>query len=96
VAQKNNIDARAGREPRHPILPSAICAILAVGAAVGAFSASGIPQVILIVLAVLLTAYTPILFFAGLVHSVMTGFNSRSSRGSRARVQRDVHGIDAG
>jgi uncharacterized protein (DUF2062 family) len=71
VAQKDNVEAR-GRDLRHPLLPSAVCAILAVGAAVGAFSASGILQVILIALAVILAAYAVMLYLAGLLHSIMT------------------------
>jgi hypothetical protein len=71
VAPKDNIEARAGREVQHPFLAPAVCAILAAGAAAGAFFASGILQIILIVLAVLLSAYTAMLYVAGLLHSIM-------------------------
>jgi hypothetical protein len=72
VAQKDTVEARAGRDLQHPLIPSLVCVILAVGAAVGAFFASGILQVILIVLAVLLTAYSVMLYVAGLLHTIMT------------------------
>jgi hypothetical protein len=86
VAQKDNVEARAGRDLQHPVLPSAFCAILAVGAAVGAFFASGILQVILIVLAVILAAYTVMLYLAGLLHSIVT------MPGRRAHARRDSPG----
>jgi hypothetical protein len=89
VAQKDNVEARAGRELQHPFLPPVVCAILAVGAAVGAFSASGILQVILIVLAVLLSAYTAMLYVAGLLHSIMSRVRDRPRHGqAEARTDR--------
>ena len=83
VAQKDNVEARAGRELQHPFLPPVVCAILAVGAAAGAFSASGILRVILIVLAVLLFAYTAMLYVAGLLHSIMSRVHDRPARPGR-------------
>jgi hypothetical protein len=72
VAQKDNIEIRAGRDLQHPLLPSVVCLILAVGAAMGAFFASGILQVALIILAIILAAYTAMLYLAGLLHSIVT------------------------
>jgi hypothetical protein len=83
VAQKDNVEAPAGRELQHPFLPPMVCAMLAVGAAIGAFSASGIPRVILIVLAVLLSAYTAMLYVAGLLHSIMSRVGDKPARAGR-------------
>lgn len=83
MAQKDNVEAPAGRELQHRFLPPVVCAILAVGASVGAFSASGILQVILIVLAVFLSAYTAMLYVAGLLHSIMSRVRDRPARAGR-------------
>jgi hypothetical protein len=66
------MEVRAGRDLQHPFLPAAVCTILTVGAAVGALYASSVLQVILIVLAVILSAYTAMLYVAGVLHSIMT------------------------
>ena len=87
MAQKDNVEARAARELQHPFLPPVVCAILAVGAAVGAFSASGILQVILIVLAVLLSAYTAMLYVAGLLHSIMSRVRDRPAGHGQAEAR---------
>src|ERR1700733_1044663 len=83
VAQKDNVAARAGRELQHPLLPPLVCAILAVGAAIGAVSVRGIPRIILIVLAVLLSAYTAMLYVAGLLHGLMSRVRDKPARPGR-------------
>jgi len=85
VAQKDNVEARAGRDLQHPFLPSVVCAILVVGAAIGAIFADGVLQVILIVLAVILSAYTAMLIFTGVLLSVMNNMPKRRERAKRDR-----------
>jgi hypothetical protein len=87
VGQKENVEARAGRGLQPLFLPPVVCAILAVGAAVGVFFAGGILQVILIVLTVLLSAYTAMLDVAGLLHSIMSRVRDGPAGHGQAEVR---------
>lgn len=76
---EESIEARNKRELRGAFRALAVCAILAVGAALGAYFASGIFQVILIVLAILLSAIAAWGGLWTLVASILVGIDRRSS-----------------
>jgi hypothetical protein len=71
VAQKDKVEAPGGHDMKHPFLVPAVWATLAAGAVVGALSVSGIFQVILIVLAVLLSVYTAISYMAVVLDTIL-------------------------